>query len=71
MVKITIYDLSQHDSETFIRNLINLESNSIFGGADSKFSQPLKLGVKFLEFMVAMYAIDGITYVAKSFNSTK
>lgn len=71
MAKITISDLHPADSETFIHDLKYLDYRSIFGGENDVFSPALNFGVNFLQFVLVIYAIDTISWLAKSFNSTK
>ncbi|AFZ27364.1 hypothetical protein Cylst_5339 [Cylindrospermum stagnale PCC 7417] len=71
MAKITISALHPADSETFIYDLKDIDSQSIFGGRDDVFSPALDFGAKFFEFVISIYAIDTISLLAKSFNTTK
>lgn len=70
MAKVTISDLSLTESETYISNQTNIEVMAIFGGESDNSSQFLYFGFKFLQFIATMYAIDTISFLVRSFNTT-
>jgi hypothetical protein len=60
MASIRIYDLHNSEEIKFINDLNNMELISLFGGEDNDINQIFYYGVKGLEFMLAIYAIDSI-----------
>jgi hypothetical protein len=68
MAKIIIADLDNIDDQEFMINLNNLDSSSVFGGEYNNVHQILNYGVKALEFVLVIYAIDTITSLTKIFN---
>lgn len=71
MARITITDLQPADSEIFIYNLKDMDTQSIFGGEYNALSPAFDFGIKYLQFMLYIYAIDSISFLARSFNTTK
>ncbi|MBD2385180.1 hypothetical protein [Cylindrospermum sp. FACHB-282] len=71
MAKIIIADLYPADLETFIYDMKYLDYRSIFGGENDAFSLGLNFGIKFFEYVLVVYAIDTVSTLAKSFNTTK
>ncbi|MBD2666161.1 hypothetical protein B6N60_02212 [Richelia sinica FACHB-800] len=69
MAKIKINDLQVDDVDKFLTNINNIESQFIFGGEHTSVYQVLNYGVKALEFALAIYAIDTITLLTKSFKT--
>jgi hypothetical protein len=67
MANIRIDDLHNTDETKFITNLNNMELISIFGGEDNDVHQILNYGVKALEFVLVIYAIDAISLLTKAF----
>ncbi|QNP29513.1 hypothetical protein [Cylindrospermopsis curvispora] len=67
MAKIIIDDLEPINSETFINDLNNHNSQTVFGGEDPYFDGLIKFGIKTLEFMVVITAINAISFLAYSF----
>ena len=67
MTKIIINDLVPINSETFINDLNNQNSQAIFGGEDPYFDGLINFGIKTLEFMVVITAINAISFLAYSF----
>ena len=63
MVSIRIYDLHNSEEIKFINDLNNMELISLFGGEDNDINQIFYYGVKGLEFMLAIYAIDSILFL--------
>ena len=63
MASIRIYDLHNSQEIKFINDLDNMELISLFGGADNDVNQIFYYGVKGLEFMLAIYAIDSILFL--------
>jgi len=63
MVSIRIYDLHNSEEIKFINDLNNMELISLFGGEDNDVNQIFYYGVKGLEFMLAIYAIDSILFL--------
>ena len=58
MANIIISDLDNADEKKFIFNLNNLDKASIFGGGYNDVNQILNYGIKALEFVLVIYAID-------------
>ena len=67
MANIIISDLDNADEKKFIFNLNNLDKASIFGGEYNNANQILNYGVKALEFVLIIYAIDAISLLTKTF----
>jgi hypothetical protein len=63
MASIRIYDLHNSQEIKFINDLDNMELISLFGGEDNDVNQIFYYGVKGLEFMLAIYAIDSILFL--------
>jgi len=63
MASIRIYDLHNSQEIEFINDLDNMELISLFGGEDNDVNKILYYGVKGLEFMLAIYAIDSILFL--------
>lgn len=63
MLSIRIYDLHNSEEIKFINDLNNMELISLFGGEDNDVNQIFYYGVKGLEFMLAIYAIDSILFL--------
>ncbi|QYX33783.1 hypothetical protein [Sphaerospermopsis torques-reginae] len=70
MARIIIADLHPMDSEGFINEVNNQDSQAVFGGVDGSSSQILNFGVKTLEFMLVIAAIDAISFLTSSFINT-
>jgi hypothetical protein len=67
MAKIIINDLAPINSETFINDLNNHNSQAVFGGENPYFNGLFNFGIKTLEFMVVITAINAISFLAYSF----
>ncbi|MDD1417445.1 hypothetical protein MEN41_23515 [Dolichospermum sp. ST_con] len=67
MAKITISDPHTTDEKKFIANLNEMDYVSIFGGEYNPANQILYYGIKGLEFVLAIYAIDTISLLTKTF----
>ncbi len=67
MAKIIISDLVSPNSEIFLNSLTDVESQIIFGGRHSDFSEYANFGLKALQFFAVMATIDAITLVSTSF----
>ena len=67
MANIRISNLENTDEKKFIINLSNLDAVSVFGGEYTNASQILNYGVKALEFVLVIYAIDAISLLTKTF----
>ncbi|MBD1216497.1 MAG: hypothetical protein LW814_02720 [Anabaena sp. CoA2_C59] len=67
MANIIISDLDNADEKKFIFNLNNLDKASIFGGGYNDVNQILNYGIKALEFVLVIYAIDSISFLTKTF----
>lgn len=67
MARIIIADLHPIDSEVFINEINNQEYQAVFGGVDGSSYQILNFGVKTLEFMLVIAAIDAISFSTTSF----
>lgn len=65
MAIIRIYDLHNSEEIKFINDLNNIELVSLFGGEGNDINQLFYYGVKGLEFMLAIYAIDSILCLTK------
>lgn len=63
MAIIRIYDLHNSEKIKFIKDLNNIELVSLFGGEDNDINQLFYYGVKGLEFMLAIFAIDSILFL--------
>ena len=63
MVSIRIYDLHNSEEIKFINDLNNMELISLFGGEDNDVNQIFYYGVKGLEFMLVVYAIESILFL--------
>lgn len=63
MASIRIYDLHNSEEIKFINDLNNMELISLFGGENNDVNQIFYYGVKGLEFMLAIYAIDSILFL--------
>jgi hypothetical protein len=69
MASIRIYDLHISPEIEFIKDLNNMELSSSFGGGDNDMNQIFYYGVKGLEFMLVIYAIDSILLLTKTVNN--
>ncbi|MBS3030393.1 MAG: hypothetical protein HCA25_26070 [Dolichospermum sp. DET50] len=67
MANITISNLHSADEKEFITNLNKMDYVSIFGGEYNSANQILYYGIKGLEFVLAIYAIDTISLLTKTF----
>jgi hypothetical protein len=67
MAKIKIATLEPVEVEESIQTLNDIESQSIFGGEYLNPPEVINFGFKALEFILAIYAIDAITFLATSF----
>lgn len=67
MARIIIADLHPIDSEVFINEVDHQDSQVVFGGEDGYSSQIANFGVKTLEFMLVIAAIDAISFLTTSF----
>ena len=67
MANIIISDLDNADEKKFIFNLNNLDKASIFGGGYNDVNQILNYGIKAIEFVLVIYAIDSISFLTKTF----
>ena len=67
MAIIRISNLENTDEKKFIINLSNLDAVSVFGGEYNNANQILNYGVKALEFVLVIYAIDAISLLTKTF----
>ncbi|WP_071189059.1 hypothetical protein [Trichormus sp. NMC-1] len=67
MARIIIADLHPLDSEVFLNELTSLDSQSVFGGQDNYRPQIAEVGVKALEFILVIAAIDAISFLTTSF----
>ncbi len=67
MAKVVISDLDNTDRKKFIINLNNMDAASVFGGEYNDVNQILNYGVKALEFVLVIYAIDAISLLTKTF----
>ncbi|AFW93491.1 hypothetical protein ANA_C10697 [Anabaena sp. 90] len=67
MANIRISNLENTDEKKFIINLSNLDAVYVFGGEYNNASQILNYGVKALEFVLVIYAIDAISLLTKTF----
>lgn len=69
MAKIIISDLHFLDSENFLSKLTYQDTQVLFGGQSPKkyFQQFFSVGVKLIEAMVVMTAIDMISYLTISY----
>ena len=67
MANIIISYLDNADEKKFIFNLNNLDKASIFGGGYNDVNQILNYGIKALEFVLVIYAIDSISFLTKTF----
>jgi len=67
MAKLTISDLHNVHEKKFIINLDDMDSISIFGGEYNDVHQILNYGVKALEFVLTIYAIDTISLLTRAF----
>lgn len=63
MASIRIYDLHSSQEIEFIKDLNNMELSSSFGCGDNDMNQIFYYGVKGLEFMLAVYAIESILFL--------
>ena len=63
MASIRIYDLHISQKIKFINDLNNTELLSLFGGEDNDVNRIFYYGVKGLEFMLAVYAIESILFL--------
>ena len=63
MASIRIYDLHNSEEIKFINDLNNMELISLFGGEDNDVNQIFYYGVKGLEFMLVVYAIESILFL--------
>ncbi|MBD2292462.1 hypothetical protein H6G06_02935 [Anabaena sphaerica FACHB-251] len=69
MARIIIADLHPIDSEVFLKELTNQDYQAVFGGEDKYRPQILNFGVKTLEFMLLIAAIDAISFLTDSFRN--
>ncbi|MBE9033554.1 hypothetical protein [aff. Roholtiella sp. LEGE 12411] len=67
MANITISELHITDSEIFLINVNDVDS--IYGGEEYAFAQTFNLGMKIFEAAIAIFAINTIVWIAKSFNA--
>ncbi|AFZ55759.1 hypothetical protein H6G54_21535 [Anabaena cylindrica FACHB-243] len=67
MARIIIADLHPIDSEAFLNELTNQNSQTVFGGQDDYRPQILDFGVKAFEFVLVIAAIDAISFLTNSF----
>lgn len=67
MAKIIINDLEPITSQTFINDLDNHNSQTVFGGEYPYFDGLINFGIKTLEFMVVITAINAISFLVYSF----
>ncbi|MBK1988568.1 hypothetical protein A0J48_013645 [Sphaerospermopsis aphanizomenoides BCCUSP55] len=67
MARIIIADLHSIDSEMFIKNITNEDDEFVFGGQYEYRPQILEIGVKAVEFMLVIAAIDAISFLTTSF----
>ncbi|MDB9466361.1 hypothetical protein PN480_17990 [Dolichospermum circinale CS-1225] len=63
MASIRIYDLPISQEIEFIKDLNNTELLSLFGGEDNDVNRMFYYGVKGLEFMLAIFAMDSILFL--------
>ncbi|ADI63187.1 hypothetical protein [Trichormus azollae] len=70
MTRIIIADLHLIDSEVFINEITSTDEQSVFGGRYEYRPQILEVGVKALEFIVMLAAIDAISFLTTSFIRT-
>jgi len=63
MASIRIYVLHNSEEIKFINDLNNMELLSLFGGEDNDVNQIFYYGVKGLEFMLVVYAIESILFL--------
>ncbi|MFM8007385.1 MAG: hypothetical protein ACKO86_21135, partial [Dolichospermum sp.] len=63
MTNITINDLHIFQEIEFINDLNHTELLSLFGGEDNDINQIFYYGVKGLEFMLAIYAMESILFL--------
>ncbi|MCC5639008.1 hypothetical protein LC593_24890 [Nostoc sp. CHAB 5844] len=70
MAKIIIADLSSGNLESYLTEVHDLDSLSVYGG-ESEFQQILNFAYTFLNFVLSSYAIYSISSIAKSFKITK
>jgi hypothetical protein len=67
MARIIIADLHPIDSEKFINELTNKDSQAVFGGEYNYRPQMLNVGVNVIEFLLVIAAIDAISFLTTSF----
>jgi hypothetical protein len=67
MANIIISNLDNANEKKFIINLNNMDAVSVFGGEYNNANQILNYGIKGLEFVLAIYAIDTISLLTKAF----
>ncbi|WP_096575015.1 hypothetical protein [Nostoc cycadae] len=70
MAKIIINDLSSGDLDSYLTEVNELDSLSIYGG-ESEFQQILNFAYNLLNFVLSAYAIYNISSIAKSFKITR
>jgi hypothetical protein len=70
MALITIVDLDLIGSEMFISKITSTDERSVFGGQYEYRSRILEVGVKALEFILILAAIDAISFLTTSFMRT-
>jgi hypothetical protein len=70
MARIIIADIHLIDSELFINEITSTDEQSVFGGQYEYRPQILEVGVKALEFIVMLAAIDAISFLTTSFIRT-
>jgi hypothetical protein len=70
MARIIIADLHLIDSEVFINEITSTDEQSVFGGQYEYRPQILEVGVKALELIVMLAAIDAISFLTTSFIRT-
>jgi hypothetical protein len=70
MARIIIADIHLIDSELFINEITSTDEQSVFGGQYEYRPQILEVGVKALEFIVMLAAIDSISFLTTSFIRT-
>lgn len=70
MAKIIIADLSYGDLESYLTEVNDIDSLSVYGG-ESEFQQILNFAYTLLNFLLSSYAIYNISSIAKSFKITQ
>ncbi|AFY42938.1 hypothetical protein [Nostoc sp. PCC 7107] len=70
MAKIIIDELSFSDLESYLTEVNDLDSLSIYGG-ESELQQILDFAYNLLNFVLSAYAIYNISLITKSFKITR